>query len=254
MKVLISPAKSLDFDPHPLSLPTSTPSFPKETQSLINNLKRQSKKSIGKMMSISKALVDLNVDRYNSYVPEFTSENSKAAILAFAGDVYVGMDAKSFNDKDLIFANDSIRILSGLYGILHPLDRIQPYRLEMGTSLKVGRKKNLVHFWKENVTTFLNKEFAQSGDNILVNLASKEYFNAIDLKKIKADIYTCEFKENHGGQLKFISFNAKKARGMMCRYIVKNQITNAEDLIGFDSDGYRFASEHSDDKNFMFTK
>lgn len=254
MKVLISPAKSLNFDSHPLNLPTTLPPFPKETIALINKLKRQSKKAIGEMMSISKALVELNVDRYNAFSEEFTQDNSKASILAFSGDVYVGMEAEHFSEEELKFANDHIRILSGLYGMLKPLDVIQPYRLEMGTRLKVGRSNNLVQFWKEKVTTLLNEELTNENDQVVVNLASKEYFNAIDTKALKGDLYTCEFKEENGSQLKFISFNAKKARGMMCRYIVQNKITKVEDLMGFDIDGYRFAEEYSDNTNFMFVR
>jgi cytoplasmic iron level regulating protein YaaA (DUF328/UPF0246 family) len=255
MKVLISPAKSLNFDKVDESnFTTTVPSYPKESRQLINKLKRTSKKQLRALMAISKDLADLNMSRYESFSDEFTTENSKPAILAFNGDVYVGMEAYKFNSNELKFANDHIRILSGLYGLLKPLDRIQPYRLEMGTRLKVGRKNNLVNFWKEKLTKHLNEELFSSGENAVINLASKEYFNALDAKKINANIINCSFKEDHGGQLKFISFNAKKARGMMCKFIIEHKITDPELIKGFDLDGYHYESTLSDANNLMFIR
>ena len=255
MKILISPAKSLNFEKVDLSgLDTSIPSYPKETRQLVNKLKNGSKKKLRELMSISEDLANLNMERYKNFSDEYTTDNSKPALLAFAGDVYVGMEADQFSKEELNYANEKIRILSGLYGILKPLDTIQPYRLEMGTRLKVGRKNNLVQFWKEKLTDHLNKELEESGDDTVINLASKEYFNALNPKKINANIYYCNFKEEHGGQLKFISFNAKKARGMMCRFIVKNKIENVEHLKGFDIDGYHYEEALSDENNLMFIR
>lgn len=255
MKILISPAKSLNFAKiDEKGLDISTPSYPKETRQLVNKLKNGSKKNLRKLMSISEDLANLNMERYKSFSDEYTPVNSKPALLAFAGDVYVGMEADKFSKEQLNYANDKIRILSGLYGILKPLDRIQPYRLEMGTKLKVGGKNNLVQFWSDKLTDYLNKELEASGDETIINLASNEYFSALNKKKLKAIIYNCNFKEERNGELKFISFNAKKARGMMCRFIVENKIENVEYLKGFDMDGYHYEEALSDEHNLMFVR
>lgn len=254
MRIVISPAKSLNFEDKIDGLATTLPAFPKETLRLVSKLKNTSKKKIKEMMSISDALVDLNVNRYKEFSEDYTDSNSKAAIYAFTGDVYVGMDALTMGSEDIAFANEHLRILSGLYGILKPLDRIQPYRLEMGTSFPIARKPNIVQFWKERVTKYLNEEMATDSDPTLINLASQEYFHAVDTKKLKARIVNCSFKEDRDGVLKIISFNAKKARGLMCRYIIQNKLTNVEDLKGFDSEGYYYSEEHSDENNLTFLR
>ncbi|GGD44256.1 peroxide stress protein YaaA [Muriicola marianensis] len=243
MKIVISPAKSLDFD---TKLPTekyTIPAFLEETQKVNKVLIRKKPKALMSLMDISTQLAELNWERNQQFSLPFTPENARPALYAFSGDVYVGLDAYTLPEDKLTAAQDKLRILSGLYGILKPLDLIQPYRLEMGTSLKIGRKKNLYDFWKGTLTSALNEEM-EDGE-ILVNLASNEYFSALDSKKLKAEIITPVFKDWKNDKLKVISFFAKKARGSMVRYILETGASTLDDIRGFAEDGYQFSREHT---------
>ncbi len=243
MKIVISPAKSLDFD---RELPTSRhtqPEFQQEAARLQKVLAGKKPKSLARLMDISMDLAELNWQRNQEFSLPFTPGNARPAVFAFNGDVYQGLDAYSLSEPQLVSLQDKLRILSGLYGMLRPLDLIQPYRLEMGTQLRVGRKKNLYEFWKKTLTEHLNEEM--SPEELLVNLASKEYFSALDTKKLKARIVTPVFKDWRGEKLRVISFFAKKARGAMVRYIAENGVEHADDLLGFDYEDYQYSREHT---------
>ena len=253
MKIVISPAKTLDYE---TKLPTTRgtqPEFLKTTATVNRKLARISKKEISELMNISDKLADLNYTRYQEFEEEHNKKNSRPAVYAFNGDVYTGLDAYTIPTEKLDFLQDSLRILSGYYGILRPLDLIQPYRLEMGTSLSVGRKKDLYELWQEKVTNYLNAELAE--DELFVNLASNEYFKAVNVKKLKVPVITPVFKDYKNGKLKIISFFAKKARGSMARFIVDSEAKTVEDLKAFDYDGYRYSEEESAKKNeLVFTR
>ena len=247
MKIVVSPAKSLDFES---ALPTSRATQPKflEQATLINQkLSNKSKKSIGKLMHISDALAELNYQRYKEFNIPFTKSNARPAVYAFNGDVYQGLDAYSLSESKLDTLQDTLRILSGMYGVLHPLDLIQPYRLEMGTDLTVNRKKNLYAFWGLTVTEALNHELED--EELFVNLASQEYFKVIKPKKLKAPIISPVFKDFKNGQLKIISFFAKKARGSMARYLIDNNINTIDGIKGFDYDGYAYSEQYTKKEN-----
>ncbi|MGS2763560.1 peroxide stress protein YaaA [Sinomicrobium sp. M5D2P9] len=247
MKIVISPAKSLDYES---GLPTkkySEPLFLKQAERLNKILKKKSPKSLSKLMDISDNLAELNWQRNQDWSLPFSPDNARPAVYAFNGDVYEGLDSYTIPEDKLDELQDSLRILSGLYGVLKPLDLIQPYRLEMGTSLKVGVKSNLYEFWKDTVTKTLNKELKK--DELFVNLASNEYFKAVDVKTLKVPVITPQFKDWKNDQLKIISFFAKKARGLMVRYILDTGAETVEDLKGFDYEGYSFSEEHSVKKN-----
>lgn len=253
MKIVISPAKTLDYK---TKLPTTRGTQPEflETAVTVNRkLARMSKKEISELMGISDKLADLNHSRYHEFEEEHTKQNSRPAVYAFAGDVYIGLDAYTIPVEKLDFLQDTLRILSGFYGILKPLDLIQPYRLEMGTSLSVGRKKDLYELWQGKVTEKLNKELEE--EELFVNLASQEYFKAINEEALKVPVITPVFKDLKNGKLKIISFFAKKARGSMVRYIIDTGAKTLEDLKGFDYDGYRYSEEESAKKNeLVFTR
>lgn len=253
MKIVVSPAKTLDYESKlPVSRGTQ-PSFIETTAAINRKLARMSKNELMELMGISDKLADLNHTRYHEFTEEHDKNNSRPAAYAFAGDVYTGLDAYSIPVDKIDFLQDSLRILSGYYGILRPLDLMQPYRLEMGTSLAVGRKKNLYEVWQEKVTDFLNKELAD--DELFVNLASQEYFKVINTDKLKVPVITPVFKDFKSGKLKIISFFAKKARGSMVRYIIDTEAETKEDLKGFDYEGYRFSAEESGKKNeLVFTR
>ncbi|HER41097.1 MAG TPA: peroxide stress protein YaaA, partial [Salinimicrobium catena] len=241
MKIVISPAKTLDYES---KLPTTRgtqPEFLDTTATVNRKLARMSKSEISELMGISDKLADLNYTRYHEFEEEHNKKNSRPAVYAFNGDVYTGLDAYTIPTEKLDFLQDSLRILSGYYGILRPLDLIQPYRLEMGTSLSVGRKKDLYELWQEKVTNYLNAELAE--DELFVNLASNEYFKAVNVKKLKVPVITPVFKDYKNGKLKIISFFAKKARGSMVRFIVDSEAKTVEDLKAFDYDGYRYSEE-----------
>ncbi|MFD1316938.1 peroxide stress protein YaaA [Namhaeicola litoreus] len=251
MKVVISPAKSLDFESKVPTKAYSTCSFLDKSEKLNKVIKKQSAKKLAQLMGISKDLSELNYQRNQAWHLPFTQENARQAIYAFNGDVYVGLDPYTISDSKIEALQDKIRILSGLYGVLKPLDLIQPYRLEMGTKIKIGRKDNLYQFWKEDVTNSLNEEL--EGDP-LINLASNEYFKVIDQKKLKSEVITPEFKDFHQGKLKMIGFFAKKARGAMARFIVEKSIVNPDEIKGFDWEGYSFDDNLSTVDKWVFTR
>lgn len=253
MKIIISPAKTLDFEsPLPTKRHTEA-AFLDISEKVNHKLAKVSRKKLAELMHISANLADLNYHRNQEFEREHTVENSRPAIFTFAGDVYVGLDAFSLPLEKLDGLQEKLRILSGLYGILKPLDLIQPYRLEMGTNFSVGKRANLVELWKDKITPFLNEEMEEG--EVLVNLASNEYFKAIDTKKLKAPIVTPVFKDYKNGQLKIISFFAKKARGAMARFIVENDVNLIEDLRAFDTDGYRYSEKESGKENeLVFTR
>ena len=243
MKIVISPAKSLDFE---TELPTSKytePRFLDEAQKLNKVLVKKKPKALSELMSISDNLAQLNWERNQDFSVPFTPKNARPAVYAFNGDVYQGLDAYSISEKKMERLQDTLRILSGLYGVLRPLDLMQPYRLEMGTSLKVGRNKNLYEFWKKSVTENLNSELKD--DELFVNLASNEYFGAVDTKALKVPVVTPVFKDWKNDKLKVISFFAKKARGSMVRYILDSNAKTLKDIRGFNLDEYEYSKEHT---------
>jgi uncharacterized protein len=252
MKIVISPAKSLDLESRIPTQKFSQPIFLDESEKLTGILKLKSPKEIGALMSISDKLSELNWQRNQDWNLPFTIENSRQAVYAFKGDVYIGLDAYSITENKLDTLNDTLRILSGLYGILKPFDFIQPYRLEMGTKLKVHDTDNLYQFWGNKITNSLMAEMEEG--EILVNLASNEYYKALQLKNIKNPIITPQFKDFKNGKLKIISFFAKKARGMMVRYIIDNEINDIESLKGFDYEGYQYSDALSSSSEFVFTR
>lgn len=243
MKIVLSPAKSLDFERPVPTVKYSQPEFLEQSEKLIKVLVKKNPKSLSKLMSISNDLAELNWERNQKFSLPFSPENARPAIYAFNGDVYQGLDAYSISENNLEKLQDTLRILSGLYGVLKPLDLIQPYRLEMGTQLKIGRKKNLYDFWKQNVTNFLNEELEEG--ELFINLASNEYFGAIDQKKLKSNVITPVFKDWKNDKLKVISFFAKKARGSMVRYILDTNARTLEDIRGFNLDEYIYSKEHT---------
>lgn len=243
MKIVISPAKSLDFDS---KLPTSEhsmPQFLQQSEKLNKILAKKKPKALSKLMSISDNLAELNWQRNQDFSLPFTQENARPAMYAFNGDVYQGLDAYSIPENKLNQFQNQLRILSGLYGILKPLDLIQPYRLEMGTSLKVGRKKNLYEFWQKQLTGHLNDEMKEG--ELFINLASNEYFGAIDEKSLKVPVITPIFKDWKNDRLKVVSFFAKKARGSMVRYILDTNAKTFDDIKNFDYDDYTFSQAHT---------
>ena len=247
MKIVVSPAKTLDYES---KLPTTRgtqPEFLETAAKLNRKLSRQSKKQISELMSISDKLADLNYTRYQEFEEEHDKKNSRPAMYAFNGDVYSGLDSYTIPTDKLDRLQDTLRILSGMYGILRPLDLIQPYRLEMGTSIGIERKDNLYEVWQKKVTDYLNAEMED--DELFLNLASNEYFKAVDTEKLKVPVISPVFKDFKNGKLKIISFYAKKARGSMVRYIIDNDCKTLEDVKGFDYDDYRFSEEHTENEN-----
>jgi len=254
MLLIISPAKKLDFEkPSPYS-EHSQPAMLEEAAGLIEILRDKDSFQIADLMKLSMNLADLNVARYQQWHIPFTPDNAKQAIFAFRGDVYQGMDADSFSCDDIDFAQKHLRILSGLFGLLRPLDLMQPYRLEMGTRLHNPRGRDLYAFWGDRITDALKEAVNQQGDDILINLASNEYFKSVNIKKINANIITPQFKERRGDSYKVISFNAKKARGQMARYIIEHQLSDPESLKGFNTDGYVFNDAISEGSTWVFSR
>jgi cytoplasmic iron level regulating protein YaaA (DUF328/UPF0246 family) len=253
MILLLSPAKTLDFSDSEMT-DHSTPRLLEDTKKLVAILKKKSSRSLKKLMGVSDTIADLNVERFQKHETPFTLNNAKQAILAFKGDVYLGLQADTFDEADFNFAQNHLRILSGLYGLLTPLDLMQPYRLEMGTSLKNGRKKNLYEFWDKKITALINADLALSGNDIVLNLASQEYFHAVKPALVEGNLIHVYFKELRNGDYKVISFNAKKARGDMARQIIKNRINEANLIKILDVNGYQFNEPMSDKQNLVFTK
>ena len=254
MLILISPAKTLDFDIPNLQNPSTQPEFLDEAQYLVDGLKKLSPSRLQDLMKINPKLADLNAKRFMDWHQPFTTDNAKPALLVFKGEVFTGLKADGFCADDLDFAQTHLRILSGLYGILRPLDLIQPYRLEMGTKLKTTKGKALYQFWGNKITESINRALKETGQNLIVNLASNEYFNSIDKAKLDADIITPTFKDYSNGQYKFLTVYGKRARGMMARFIIRNRITEADNLKLFDEDGYYYNDKMSRDKNLVFTR
>ncbi|MFT2090010.1 peroxide stress protein YaaA [Paraglaciecola sp. 2405UD69-4] len=254
MLVVISPAKNLDYTTPPTTNTFTQPEMLDDAAFLIEHCRKLSPAKIGSLMKISDKLAGLNADRYASWQLPFNTENAKQAILAFNGDVYSGLDAASLTQEDLDYGQQHLRILSGLYGVLRPLDLMQAYRLEMGTKLDTGVNKNLYQFWDDRVTNKLNQALAAQGDNVLVNLASNEYFKSVKPKALNGEIYTPVFQDAKNGQYKVISFYAKKARGLMARYIIENRLTEISQLKGFDTAGYQFSAEKSQGNELVFTR
>ncbi|PWH11585.1 peroxide stress protein YaaA [Bacteroidetes bacterium SCGC AAA795-G10] len=246
MKIVISPAKSLDFQK---PLPTheyTIPVFVNDAEKINNLLKKKSPESLQKLMNISEKLANLNWNRNQAFLNSNNKNNNRAAIYTFNGDVYEGLDAHTLEDNKIDIMQKKLRILSGLYGILKPLDLIQPYRLEMGTKLSVGNSTDLYQFWKKKVTDKLVNELERN--ELLVNLASKEYFSVVDAKVIKSPIVSPEFKDFKNGKLKIISFYAKKARGMMARYLIEKNAKSLDDINSFEISGYRLSNEETTNK------
>jgi len=252
MKIVISPAKSLNFEKELPTTQYTEPSFLKESRQVHKILKTKKPKDLAELMSISEKLSDLNWERNQQWKTPFSPKNARPAVYTFDGDVYTGLDAYTIPVEKVKDLQDKLRILSGLYGVLKPLDLMQAYRLEMGTKLPVGDYKNLHEFWKPTVTKALNKELKKG--ELFVNLASNEYFSAVDVKALKVPVITPDFKDYKDGKLKMISFFAKKARGMMVRYIIDTNAETIDDLKGFNYDGYQFDANLSKANHLVFTR
>ncbi len=254
MLLVVSPAKKLDFESPLATTETSQSTLLEHSEILIERCTKLSPDQIASLMKLSDKLAGLNAARFGEWALPFTPENARQAVLAFNGDVYSGLDANSFSDDDFNFAQQHFRILSGLYGLLKPLDLIQAYRLEMGTKLDNVRGNNLYQFWGDIITDELNKALVKQGDDLLVNLASTEYFKAVKKKSLNATVITPQFKDWKNGQYKMISFFAKKARGLMARYIIQNRLTNIEQLKNFDLAGYQYSSDLTQGNDWVFTR
>ncbi len=254
MLIVISPAKTLDFETAALTQTFSQPHFLKESEKLIDLLSTKSPADIANLMKISPKLAELNVDRYHHWALPFNKSNAKQAIYAFKGDVYNGLEIETFSDLQLNYAQDHLRILSGLYGVLRPLDLIQPYRLEMGVNLQNSRGKNLYEYWGANLTDNINQQIKVLNAKILLNLSSIEYFKSIKADTVKADIITPVFKDWRNGEFKLISFFAKKARGTMSAWVLKNKVKTIDKLIEFDLDGYQFDAIESGSSKLVYTR
>lgn len=252
MLVVVSPAKRLDWDP--VATETTTPALHDDAEKLVKTARNLTLGNLKDLMGLSDDLAKLNRDRFKAFEMEPDAYATRPAMYAFAGDTYIGLEAKTLDDDEVRWAQDHLRILSGLYGVLRPLDAIQPYRLEMGSRLKTRRGKNLYEFWRDTLSKNLNAQAEEMGTDILVNCASQEYFGAVDLKRLKLRVITPVFMELKGGKPKIVSFFAKKARGSMARYIVQHRLTEAEDIKGFDLGGYAFQPEMSEGDKWVFLR
>ena len=254
MLTIISPAKTLDYQSPLITTTYTLPECLDSTKQLITVCKKLTSDDLAKLMSISPKLAAVNYERFQNWHSDFNLQNARQAILAFKGDVYEGLHVEDFTDSDLQFAQSHLRVLSGLYGLLKPLDLIQPYRLEMGIRLKNGNNTNLYQFWGESLTDKLNEELAKSSQPTLINLASNEYFKAIQVKHLNGKIIQPIFLDKSKDDYKVISFYAKKARGLMSRFIIKNNINNCNDIKSFNLDGYQFDSNRSTELEWYFTR
>ena len=254
MLFLLSPAKSLDYASPLGDVPHTQPLFKAQSQALIEELRRQSPQQVASLMKLSDALAALNVARYAAWSPRSTLHNARPAVLAFNGDVYDGLQARNLPVADLEWAQQHVAILSGLYGVLRPLDLLQPYRLEMGTRLATPQGSNLYQFWGSSIAQHLNQRLRADTSPVVVNLASQEYFKAVDRKTLKAPVVECVFEDYKGGAYKVISFHAKRARGLMARYAIEHRITTPEGLKHFDSEGYAHAPEVSGLDRLIFRR
>jgi len=254
MLIVISPAKTLDYETPPVTRTHTKPVLLKESQRLINVLRNYSALDLAELMHLSMKLAELNFERYHAWTTPFSLKNAKQAALAMKGDVYTGLDAQSLDEEDLAFAQAHLRILSGLYGVLRPLDLMQAYRLEMGTRLPNEQGKDLYAFWGDTITKHLNKALAAQGDDILINLASNEYFKSVKPKRLEGRIITPQFKEYKNGGYKMIGIFAKKARGLMSRYIIQHRLNDPQRLKAFDVEGYAYNEELSKEHEWVFTR
>jgi cytoplasmic iron level regulating protein YaaA (DUF328/UPF0246 family) len=254
MLMVISPAKTLDFETPPTTEHYTQPQFLDHSQELISQLRDFSPAQIGELMHLSDKLSGLNAARFGSWDPVFTPDNAKQALLAFKGDVYTGLAAETLKKTDLNYAQKHLRMLSGLYGLLRPLDLMQPYRLEMGTKLPNARGKDLYAFWGNRISEWLNEALKEQGDDLLLNLASNEYFSAVKRPALKARVIETEFRDEKNGQYKIISFYAKKARGMMSRFVITERISEPKDLTQFDAQGYRYSKDLSSADKLVFLR
>ena len=254
MLLVVSPAKKLDFESPLVTDKFSQPSLLEQSQLLIDDCIKLAPSDIASLMKLSDKLAGLNAARFGEWSTPFTTDNARQAILSFNGDVYTGLDAASFSEEDFDFAQQHFRILSGLYGLLKPLDLMQAYRLEMGCKLANSRGANLYQFWGDIITGELNKALSEQGDVVLINLASTEYFKSVKKKSLNATIITPLFKDWKNGQYKIISFYAKKARGLMARYIIQNKLTSVEQIKDFDLAGYQYNDSLSQGNDWVFTR
>jgi len=253
MLTIISPAKTLDDSPKESSV-HSLPRLQPQTKALVGIMKKKKPGDLMSLMDISEKLAILNYQRYKQFSYDYTQENSNIALYTFKGEVYLGLKAEQLSENEITYAQDHLRILSGLYGVLRPLDLMQEYRLEMGISLENKQGKNLYAFWGDKITKLLNDDLKQINSKYLINLASNEYFKAVDKKKLKATIIDINFLEDKNGKRTFVSFNAKKARGIMASYIIRNKCQSPDDLKQFSEEGYLFDIETSNAESFTFVK
>ncbi len=254
MLTVISPAKTLDFESPALTDEFSQPAHLTQSRKLMRHLRKFSSPDLSKLMNVSSGIADLNVERNRRWKTPFTRDNAKQALFAFRGDVYIGLDADSMNADNIQFAQKHLRVLSGLYGLLRPLDLMQPYRLEMGSRLATDQGTNLYQFWDMRITKALNTELKAIDSNVLLNLASNEYFKAIKSKSLRGQIITPVFKDYHQGKYQIIGFFAKKARGLMARHIIDEQINEVEDIKNFSREGYIYDPSLSNDAEWVFTR
>jgi cytoplasmic iron level regulating protein YaaA (DUF328/UPF0246 family) len=256
MLMVVSPAKNLDFESAVPVSDFTQPTLLEDAKELVQTCKQLAPSDLASLMKISDKLSILNAERFSSFQTPFTQDNARQALYAFNGDVYAGLDAQSLSEDDVQFAQGHLRILSGLYGLLRPLDLMQAYRLEMGTKLDNTRGKSLYEFWGSSITDELNQAIDEhsEGNKVLVNLASNEYFSSVKKKDLNATIITPQFKDEKNGKYKIISFYAKKARGLMARYIIQNKITSVDELRGFDLSGYVYSAEESTDTDLIFKR
>ena len=254
MLMLISPAKTLDYETPSTTYSFTIPDYLDMSYELVGVVKQKSFKDLMELMQVSQNIAELNVERFSQWKLPFTPENSKQAVLAFKGDVYAGLDAPALSENRLAYVQSHLRILSGLYGLLRPLDLMQPYRLEMGLKLTTNKGENLYQFWGEKITNALNVLLTEQEESVLINLASNEYFKSVKKKNLDGRIITPEFKDWKNGQYKMISFFAKKARGLMVRYAIDHNIEKAEVLQNFNYDGYHFNPELSKADNWVFSR
>ena len=254
MLSILSPAKTLDYETAPTTKKSTQPLFVEQAASLIETARELDPEGIQALMGVSEKIAALNHERFMNWQPDFSLRNAKQSVLAFKGDVYTGLQADTLSQDELAFAQKHLRILSGLYGLLRPLDLMQPYRLEMGLSFENSGGKNLYEFWGEQITQTLNKHLKTSGSRVLVNLASNEYFRAVKPKLLDAEVITPQFRDLKNGQYKMISFFAKKARGVMARFIIQEGMNDPEGLKDFSGDGYYFSAEHSSENDWVFLR
>lgn len=254
MLIVISPAKTLDYETAPTIKKHTIPDYLEDSQELINRARRFSSLDIAEVMGVSMKIAELNHQRFSDWHTPFTPENAKQAVLAFKGDVYTGLDAETLNAKDFQYAQKHLRILSGLYGLLRPLDLMQAYRLEMGRKIETDRGKNLYEFWGDKITDGLNQQLKKTKSKYLINLASVEYFKSVKPKNLNAEIITPAFKEYKNGDYKMIGIYAKKARGLLTRYIIENKLENIEEIKDFAVEGYQLNKKLSEGNNWVFTR